>query len=79
MATASDPPAQLRRILSRRDVLAIAFGAMVGWSWVVLAGEMIVRAGALGSVLALVVGAVMSLAGRADLRGADLRPAQGRR
>ena len=59
MATASDPPAQLRRILSRRDVLAIAFGAMVGWSWVVLAGEMIVRAGALGSVLALVVGAVM--------------------
>ncbi|MCH8961811.1 MAG: APC family permease, partial [Bacteroidetes bacterium] len=42
-----------------RDVLAIAFGAMVGWSWVVLAGEMIVRAGALGSVLALVVGAVM--------------------
>ncbi len=50
MATGSDPPAQRRRILGRRDVLAIAFEAMVGWSWVVLAAQMIVRAGALGSV-----------------------------
>ncbi len=55
----SDPPLQLRKILGRRDVLAIAFGAMVGWSWVVLAGEMIVRAGTLGSILAFGVGAVM--------------------
>ena len=38
-----DPPLQLRKVLGRREVLAIAFGAMVGWSWVVLAGEMIVR------------------------------------
>ena len=52
-------PLQLRKILGRRDVLAIAFGAMVGWSWVVLAGEMIVRAGTLGSILAFGVGAVM--------------------
>ena len=55
----SDPPANLRKLLGRREVLAIAFGAMVGWSWVVLAGEMIVRAGALGSILAFGVGAVM--------------------
>ena len=54
-----DAPAQLRRILGRRDVLAIAFGAMIGWGWVVLAGEMILRAGTLGSILALAVGAVM--------------------
>lgn len=54
-----DAPAQLRRILGRRDVLAIAFGAMVGWSWVVLAGEMILRAGTLGSILAFAAGAVM--------------------
>ena len=32
---------------------------MVGWSWVVLAGEMIVRAGAVGSILAFGAGAVM--------------------
>ena len=40
-------------------MLAVAFGAMVGWSWVVLAGEMIVRAGAVGSILAFGAGAVM--------------------
>ena len=55
----TDAPVQLRKILGRRDVLAIAFGAMVGWSWVVLAGEMILRAGTLGSILAFGIGAVM--------------------
>ena len=58
-AARSDAPVQLRKLLGRGDVLAIAFGAMVGWSWVVLAGEMIVRAGALGSILAFGAGAVM--------------------
>ncbi len=55
----TDPPVHLRRFLGRGDVLAVAFGAMVGWSWVVLAGEMIVRAGAVGSILAFAAGAVM--------------------
>ncbi len=54
-------PTELRKVLGRRDVLALSFGAMVGWSWVVLAGEMIERAGSLGSSLAFVVGAVMVL------------------
>ena len=57
----SEAPVQLRKILGRRDVLALAFGAMVGWGWVVLAGEMIDRAGSLGSALAFMVGAVMVL------------------
>ena len=55
----TDAPVHLRRFLNRGDVLAVAFGAMVGWSWVVLAGEMIVRAGAVGSILAFGAGAVM--------------------
>ena len=55
----TDAPVHLRRFLGRGDVLAVAFGAMVGWSWVVLAGEMIVRAGAVGSILAFGAGAVM--------------------
>ena len=55
----TEPPVHLRRFLGRGDVLAVAFGAMVGWSWVVLAGEMIVRAGAVGSILAFAAGAVM--------------------
>ena len=54
-------PPDLRRVLTRRDVLGLAFGAMVGWGWVVLAGDMIARAGTLGSALAFVVGAVMVL------------------
>lgn len=53
--------AELRRVLGRRDVLALAFGAMVGWGWVVLAGEMVVRGGSLGSMLAFTLGAVMVL------------------
>jgi amino acid transporter len=55
------PPTDLRKVLTRRDVLGLAFGAMVGWGWVVLAGDMIARAGTLGSALAFVVGAVMVL------------------
>lgn len=55
----TDAPVHLRRFLGRGDVLAVAFGAMVGWSWVVLAGEMIARAGAVGSILAFGAGAVM--------------------
>ena len=56
---AAEPPRQLRKVLGRRDVLALAFGAIIGWGWVVLAGEMAGRAGTVGSALAFVVGAVM--------------------
>lgn len=54
-------PVQLRKVLGRRDVLGLAFGAMIGWGWVVLAGEMIDKAGTIGSALAFFVGAVMVL------------------
>lgn len=50
---------ELTKILGRRDVLALAFGAMIGWGWVVLSGEMIGRAGTIGSALAFALGAVM--------------------
>lgn len=50
---------ELTKILGRHDVLALAFGAMIGWGWVVLSGDMIARAGTLGSALAFVLGAVM--------------------
>ncbi len=51
--------ADLTRILGRRDVLALAFGAMICWGWVVLSGEMTARAGTYGSALAFLFGAVM--------------------
>ena len=43
---------QLERILERRHVLALAFGAIIGWSWVLLTGVWIETAGALGAALA---------------------------
>jgi basic amino acid/polyamine antiporter, APA family len=53
---------QFQRILARRHVIALAFGAMVGWSWVLLSGLWIERAGTLGAALAFVLaGAVMVL------------------
>jgi len=51
-------PTQFLRVLGRRDVLALAFGAMVGWGWVVLSGSWIVAAGSLGAVAAFAIGAV---------------------
>jgi len=66
----------LRRVLSRRDVLGLAFGAMVGWGWVILSGEMIDRAGTVGSVLAFVCGALMALL--VGLTYAELTPALSR-
>jgi amino acid transporter len=52
------------RLLGRRDVIALAFGAMIGWSWVVLSGTWIAGAGALGAVLAFAAGgAIMVLIG----------------
>jgi len=47
------------KVLSRRDVLALAFGAMIGWGWVVLAGEWIRSAGSIGAMIAFVVGGIL--------------------
>ena len=44
------------RVLTRREVLALAFGAMVGWSWVVLTADWIKSAGTLGAILAFLAG-----------------------
>jgi APA family basic amino acid/polyamine antiporter len=49
-------PERFLRILGRREVLALAFGAMIGWSWVVLTGNWILSAGVLGAIAAFLVG-----------------------
>lgn len=36
--------------------MALAFGAMIGWSWVVLSGTWITSAGTLGAILAFLIG-----------------------
>lgn len=46
---------RFERVLQQRHVLALAFGAMIGWSWVLLSGMWIERAGTLGAALAFLL------------------------
>ena len=48
--------AGFERVLDTKDVLALAFGAMIGWGWVVLAGSWINEAGSLGGMTAFALG-----------------------
>lgn len=44
------------RVLGKKDVFSIAFGAMIGWGWVVLAGSWIQKAGTLGAIISFIMG-----------------------
>lgn len=46
------------RVIKRKEVLALAFGAMIGWSWVALTGNWIDSAGSIGAVLAFAIGGI---------------------
>jgi amino acid transporter len=50
---------QFNRVLTRVDALFLAFGAMIGWGWVVLSGEWITSAGSIGSIIAFLIGGVL--------------------
>jgi len=47
---------QFVRVVSQPQLLALAFGAMVGWSWVALSGTWIAGAGSVGAMLAFLIG-----------------------
>ncbi len=47
-----------RRVLGRRDALALAFGAIIGWSWVLLTGQWVALGGSLGAMLAFTIGGI---------------------
>lgn len=49
---------QFVRVIRRREVVALAFGAMVGWSWVALTGTWIGSAGSVGAMLAFAIGGI---------------------
>ncbi|WP_116045869.1 APC family permease [Amycolatopsis palatopharyngis] len=49
----------LVRVLGRWDVLTVAFGAMIGFGWIVLTGGFLDDAGTLGAALAFVVGGII--------------------
>lgn len=48
----------LLRVLGNREVLTLSFGAMIGWSWVLLSGQWVEQAGSLGAALAFATGGV---------------------
>lgn len=50
---------KLDKVLNNKDVLALAFGAMIGWGWVILAGMWIQDAGSLGAMAAFGLGGIM--------------------
>ncbi len=47
------------KVLSRMDIIFLAFGAMIGWGWVVLSGNWITSAGTLGAMIAFLGGGVL--------------------
>jgi APA family basic amino acid/polyamine antiporter len=53
-----DEPSNPRfeRVLKSREVITLAFGAMIGWSWVLMTGHWVATAGSLGTLIAFAGG-----------------------
>ena len=47
------------KVFSAWDILVIAFGAMIGWGWVVSTGDWIGTGGVLGAIVGFAIGGVM--------------------
>ena len=50
---------EFNKVLTAKDMLVIAFGAMIGWGWVVSSGDWIQRGGVVGAALGFALGGVM--------------------
>lgn len=48
-----------QKVLRTRDVIMLAFGAMIGWGWVVSSGQWIQAGGVLGTVVGFLIGGLM--------------------
>lgn len=55
----SKKKSEFKKVLSSKDVLMVAFGAMIGWGWVVSSGQWIQIGGVLGTVLGFCIGGLM--------------------
>ncbi len=47
------------KVLGTKEVLALAFGAMIGWGWIVLTGDWIQSAGSFGAIIAMALGSII--------------------
>ncbi len=50
---------KFKKVMSATDILVVAFGAMIGWGWVVSSGRWIQNAGVIGTVLGFIIGGLM--------------------
>lgn len=50
---------QFKKVLGAWDILVVAFGAMIGWGWVVSSGKWIQNAGTIGTVIGFIIGGLM--------------------
>ncbi|MQA78188.1 MAG: amino acid permease [Streptosporangiales bacterium] len=55
----SQDTASFTRVLRRGDVIAVAFGAMIGFGWIVRTGDFVGGAGSVGAALAFVIGGIV--------------------
>ncbi len=64
---------KLQKAFSTKDVLALAFGTMIGWGWIMLSGKWAADAGMAGAILAYMIGALLCVF--VGLTYAELTPA----
>ncbi len=50
---------KFNKVMGGWDILMIAFGAMIGWGWVVNSGDWIQTAGFMGAIIAFAIGGAM--------------------
>lgn len=63
----------LQKAFKTKDILALAFGTMIGWGWIMLSGSWANTAGMLGAILAYGVGTIFCIF--IGLTYAELTPA----
>lgn len=56
MSSVAEQKTQFSRVLQAREVVLLSFGAMIGWSWVLLTGFWLTEAGTLGTLIAFSIG-----------------------
>lgn len=51
----------LKRTLGRVEIVALIFGTMIGWSWIVLTSSWLNKGGLIGSIIALILCGIMCI------------------
>ena len=50
---------EFKKVLNPLDIIVTAFGAMIGWGWVVSSGGWIQSGGILGTIIGFVIGGLV--------------------